>query len=188
MAAPHWHAQAEVNFVFRGAMTTRCTAIRPTCRPGTSRSSGAACRTASWTRAEDTLLPRHPPAALPLLPPAARAGPPAAAHARGDAGHRASRAATTTRAFSAGRATCARSDPRQVGHAIDELLLRLERIGLEPHRLLEPAAAQRCRRSRPSRRASRASAASAASSPRTSARTSTAPTSPSRPTSTRSTP
>ena len=89
MATAHWHAQVEVNYVFRGACATGCRAIRPSFGPATSRLFWGGLPHQVVDTAEDALFVAiH----LPLvhffrLRLAGR--DPAAADARGDAGDRA---------------------------------------------------------------------------------------------------
>lgn len=140
MTAPHWHAQAEVNYVFRGALEYEM--------PGYRFRIGAGDVALFWGglphRVADTVedtyfhaihLPLFHFFRLRLAP---------------DLQQRLMRGATLvgaetlpedSLAFNRRARYLTSDDPRLVQHAVEELLLRIERIGLEPHRVHEPKGA-----------------------------------------------
>ena len=140
MATAHWHAQVEVNFVFRGAMTYEMQGHPAELHAGDLCLFWGGLPHRVTDTAEDTLFVAiH----LPLL------------HffrlrLATEIQQKLMRGATlvTERpepdddsAFSRWIDYLRSQDPLQVGHAIDELLLRIERIRFAPYRLLEAPAA-----------------------------------------------
>ncbi|HVG49009.1 MAG TPA: helix-turn-helix domain-containing protein [Rubellimicrobium sp.] len=138
MAAPHWHAQAEVNFVFRGGLEYDMHGHRVRLEAGAVALFWGGLPHRVVDTQEDTYfhaihLPLFHFFRLNLAP---------------DLQHRLMRGATLLAtepqrddapAFLRRARYLNSSDSRLVQHGIDELLLRLERIGLEPHRVIEPA-------------------------------------------------
>jgi AraC-like DNA-binding protein len=140
MAAPHWHAQAEVNFVFRGGLDYEMHGHRVRLGAGAvALFWGGLPHRVVDTREDTWFHAIHMPLfhffRLRLAP---------------DLQQRLMRGATLLStepqpddapAFTRRARYLTSGDPRLVRHGIDELLLRLERIGLEPHEVLEPAEA-----------------------------------------------
>ena len=136
MAAPHWHAQAEVNHVVRGWLDYEMHGHRVRLGAGDLALFWGGLPHRVADTAEDTLFHVYH---LPLQ------------HffrLRLDAGlrRRVMRGATllTDRPQAEDAAAFARwermltaGDARLRGHVMDELLLRLERLGFEPHRLVD---------------------------------------------------
>ncbi len=140
MAAPHWHAQAEVNYVFRGAVEYEMQGHRVRLEAGALALFWGGLPHQVVDTAEDTYFHAiHLPLAhfFRLRLPADLQ----ARLMRGATLLAAEPQADDAPAFTRRGAWLSSGDERLVGHAIDELLLRIERIGLEPHRVLEPAAA-----------------------------------------------
>ncbi|MBP1807486.1 helix-turn-helix domain-containing protein [Rubellimicrobium aerolatum] len=138
MAAPHWHAQAEVNFVFRGGVEYEMHGHRVRLEAGTvALFWGGLPHRVVDTRADTYFHAIH----LPLLHFfRLRLAP--------ELQQRLMRGATLLAsepqpddapAFTRRARYLTSKDARLVRHGIDELLLRLERIGLEPHEILEAA-------------------------------------------------
>lgn len=138
MAAPHWHAQAEVNFVFRGGLAYEMHGHHVRLEAGAvALFWGGLPHRVVDTREDTYFHAIH----LPLF------------HffrlnLAADLQQRLMRGATLVAtelqpddapAFLRRARYLTSSDTRLVQHGIDELLLRLERIGLEPHEVLEPA-------------------------------------------------
>ncbi len=140
MPAPHWHAQAEVNYVVRGAIEYRMQGYTARLVEGELALFWGGLPHQVIDTAEDTLyhvvhLPLFHFFRLRLAP---------------DLHRRLMRGATlvTAKASSEDGAAFLRwerylasEDHRRIGHAVDELLLRLERIEFEAHCLLEPETA-----------------------------------------------
>ena len=187
MPAPHWHAQVEINFMFRGALEYRMRGHSVELKAGElCLFWGGLPHQVIDTSNDAFFVAIH----LPLvhffrLQAAERAGP--QADARRDARHH-RRGRDGSASFARWVRYLRSSDRAQVDHAISELLLRIERIRFEPHYLVEPDGlprpARRLRRPALLRQHRRASANS---SPAISATTSTAPTSRRRSTSIRNT-
>ena len=139
MAAPHWHAQPEVNYVFRGALEYEMHGHRVRLGAGDIALFWGGQPHRVVDTADDTYyhaihLPLTQFFRLRLAPDLQQRLMRGATlvtreHAEDDA------AAFTRRAR-----YLTSDDPGLVSHAIDELLLRLERIGLEPHAVLTPPA------------------------------------------------
>lgn len=137
MPSPHWHAQAEVNYVFHGAVDYAMHGHRVRLEAGhLALFWGGLPHRVTDTGPDTFFHAIHLPLIhffrLRLAPELQQrlmrgATLVAAGPAEDDA------AAFTRRARQ-----LASDDPRINAHAIDELLLRLERIGLEPHRVFEP--------------------------------------------------
>ncbi len=138
MAAPHWHAQAEVNFVFRGGVEYEMHGHRVRLGAGAVALFWGGLPHRVVDTGEDTYFHAiH----LPLLHFfRLRLAP--------ELQQRLMRGATLIAtepqpddapAFTRRARYLTSPDPRLVRHGIDELLLRLERIGLDPHEVLEPA-------------------------------------------------
>ena len=136
MATAHWHAQVEVNYVFRGAVLYQMQGHPADLQAGDLCIFWGGLPHRVIDTAEDTLfLAIH----LPLI------------HffrlrLAADIQHRLMRGATlvTARpdpedaaAFRRWSAYMQSGDPLQANHAIEELLLRIERIRFAPYRLLE---------------------------------------------------
>ena len=190
MLAPHWHAQVEINYMFRGALQYRMRG-----HDSWSLKAGQFCL--FWgglphqviDTSDDAFYRRHPSAAGAFLPPAA---PERCAQADARA-----RRSSPRRPMTIGPANFARwvrylRDPAmraKVDHAINELLLRHRAHAV---RAALSGGAGRLRRASSAGCADQQSfaqrrGASATTSPRISATTSTAPTSRRRPTSIRNT-
>ena len=137
MAAPHWHAQAEVNYVLRGALEYEMPGYRLPLRAGDVALfwGGLPHRVADTD--EDTYfhaihlplfhffrLRLSPDLQQRLMAGAALVG----------AGIR----SEDDLAFSRRKRYLESDDPRLVQHAVDDLRVRIERIGLEPHQVHEP--------------------------------------------------
>lgn len=137
MAAPHWHAQAEVNYVFRGAVEYEMQGHRVRLEEGALALFWGGLPHQVVDTADDAYfhaihLPLTHFFRLRLAPDlqvrlmrgaTLLAGEPQAEDAP---------------AFTRRGLWLSSGDERLTGHAIDELLLRIERIGLEPHRIHEP--------------------------------------------------
>jgi AraC-like DNA-binding protein len=140
MAAPHWHAQAEVNYVFRGhvAYDMGGLAVR----------LGAGDLALFWggqphrvvDTGEDTYFHAVHLPLLHFFRLRLSAGLQARLM-RGAALIACAPSADDAAAFERRAAYLGSGDARRVGHGIDELLLRLERLELEDHRLVEPVGA-----------------------------------------------
>lgn len=137
MPVPHWHAQAEVNYVFRGALEYEMHGHRVRLGAGAVALFWGGLPHRVVDTGEDTYFHAiH----LPLLHFfRLRLAP--------DLQQRLMRGATLLAAepepedapaFLRRARYLLADDPRLVQHGIDELLLRIERIGLEPHHVLEP--------------------------------------------------
>ncbi len=139
MAAPHWHAQPEVNYVFRGHLEYEMHGHRVRLGPGDIALFWGGQPHRVTDTADDSFyhaihLPLVQFFRLRLAPDLQQRLMRGATLVTADA------APDDAEAF-ARRALYLRSgDPRRVEHAIDDLLLRLERMGLEPHRVLDPLA------------------------------------------------
>jgi len=137
MAAPHWHAQPEVNYVFRGAVEYEMHGHRVRLEAGTVALFWGGLPHRVVDIGDDTYFQAiHLPLThffrLRLAP---------------DLQQRLMRGATLVTlepapddapAFTRRARYLTSEAPHLVEHATDELLLRLERIVLEPHALLEP--------------------------------------------------
>jgi len=138
MAAPHWHAQAEVNFIFRGGLEYEMHGHRVRLEAGAVALFWGGLPHRVVDTREDTYfhaihLPLFHFFRLRLAP---------------ELQQRLMRGATLLAtesqpddapAFTRRARYLVSEDPRLVRHGIDELLLRLERLGLEAHEVLEPA-------------------------------------------------
>ena len=137
MPSPHWHAQAEVNYVFRGAVEYQMHGHQVRLGPGSLALFWGGLPHQVIDTGRDTYYHAiHLPLAhffrLRLTP---------------DLQQRLMRGATLVTlepepedppAFTRRGRYLSSDDPRLVGNGIDELLLRLERIAFEPHRVLDP--------------------------------------------------
>jgi AraC-like DNA-binding protein len=140
MVTPHWHAQAEVNYIFRGELVYQMQGHRVRVGPGELALFWGGLPHQVVDTAEDSFfhvihLPLFHFFRLRLAP---------------DLQQKLMRGATLLTAgpypedgfaFARWAQALDSGDPRRVGHAVDELLLRLERMEFEAHRLLEPDAA-----------------------------------------------
>lgn len=138
MAAPHWHAQAEVNYIFRGALDYVMPGYRLRLQAGDIALfwGGLPHRvvdTDDETYFHAIHLPLFhffrlrvaPEIQQRLMTGCTLVG--AGAQAEDDL------------AFVRRKRYLESGDPRLVQHAVDDLLMRIERIGLEPHRIHEAA-------------------------------------------------
>jgi AraC-like DNA-binding protein/quercetin dioxygenase-like cupin family protein len=137
MAAPHWHAQPEVNYVFRGSMEYEMHGHRLRLEAGDIALFWGGQPHRVIDTAEDTFyhaihLPLVQFFRLRLAPDLQQR------LMRGATLASLETAADDAAAFTRRARFLTSDDPALVGHALDELLLRLERIGLEPHRVTEP--------------------------------------------------
>ncbi len=137
MATPHWHAQAEVNYVFRGALEYEMHGHVVRLRAGSLALFWGGLPHRVVDTGEDTYfhaihLPLTHFFRLRLAP---------------ELQQRLMRGATLVTlepegddapSFTRRARYMTSGEPRLIEHAIDELLLRVERIGLEPHRVLDP--------------------------------------------------
>ena len=136
MAAPHWHAQAEVNYVFRGGLDYDMGGLRVSLGPGdVAVFWGGQPHRVVDTREDTFFHAIH----LPLvhffrlrLTPELQGRLMGGAVLMG-----AGPQPEDGPAFARMGGWLASPDARLMGHAIDELLLRIERLGLEEHRLIE---------------------------------------------------
>ena len=135
MAAPHWHAQVEVNFVFRGFLEYEMCGYRVRLGEGALALFWGGLPHRVVDTAEDTFFHAiHLPLAQFFrlrLAPALQARLMAGATLVAAAAH-----ADDPPAFVRRAAWTGSSEERLAAHAIDELLLRLERMELEPHRVV----------------------------------------------------
>jgi AraC-like DNA-binding protein len=137
MPAPHWHSHAEVNFVVRGSLDYRMQGARVRIAAGELALFWGALPHQVVDTAEDTLFHViH----LPLfhffrlrLAPELQARLTRGAVLLSDEGRE-----EDALAFARWGAWLNAGDARRQSHAMDELLLRLERMSLLPHRLLDP--------------------------------------------------
>lgn len=142
MPHAHWHAQAEVNYVFRGAVEYEMGGRRVRLEAGDVALFWGGLPHRVVDTGEDTYfhavhLPLTHFFRLRLAPDLQ------ARLMRGATLATAEASPEDAAAFTRRAAFMRSGDARRVGHAVDELLLRLERVGFEPHRLLdvgEPAA------------------------------------------------
>lgn len=137
MPTAHWHAQAEVNYVFRGAVEYAMHGHGVRLEAGQVALFWGGLPHQVIDTGEDTYfhaihLPLMHFFRLRLAP---------------DLQQRLLRGATLVTAetgeddapaFTRRARYLASEDARLIGHALDELLLRLERIGIEPHHVIEP--------------------------------------------------
>jgi len=139
MAAAHWHAQAEVNYVFRGAVEYEMRGHRVRLEAGALALFWGGLPHRVVDTGEDTYfhaihLPLTHFFRLRLAPDLQgrlmRGATLAAAEPQ----------AEDAPAFTRRGRWLSSDDPLLVGHAIDELLLRIERMGIEPHSVLETEA------------------------------------------------
>lgn len=142
MPAPHWHAQAEVNFVLEGQIEYRMQGFRARFQAGeTALFWGGlphqVIDTAPGTLFHVVHLPLFHFFRLRLDPDLQRRLMRGAALVTAEAREEDRLAFARWHEFLNG------GDPRRAGHAVDEMLLRLERAGLEPHRLVEAESAAR---------------------------------------------
>jgi AraC-like DNA-binding protein/quercetin dioxygenase-like cupin family protein len=141
MVAPHWHAQAEVNYIVRGAILYRMQGYTARLEEGDVALFWGGLPHQVIDTAEDTLyqvvhLPLFHFFRLRLAPELQRR-----------LMHGATLVTAASReedayAFARWGSALATSDPRRAAHAVDELLLRLERMEFEEHRVLEPGSAR----------------------------------------------
>jgi AraC-like DNA-binding protein len=141
MAAPHWHAQAEVNYVFRGAVEYEMQGHRVRFGEGALALFWGGLPHQVVDTADDAYfhaihLPLTHFFRLRLAPDLQ------ARLMRGATLLSAEPQTEDASAFTRRGLWLSSGDERLIGHAIDELLLRIERIGLEPHRILEPQIAE----------------------------------------------
>lgn len=137
MAAPHWHAQAEVNYVFRGGLEYDMQGRTLRLGPGVvALFWGGQPHRVVDTREDTYFHAIHLPLVhffrLRLAPDLQRrlmAGATLLAPEPEE---------EDAPAFTRRGRWLSSEDPRLVSHAIDELLLRIERIGLGPHAVLGP--------------------------------------------------
>ncbi len=136
MPAPHWHAQAEVNYVVRGALEYRMQGHAARIEAGELALFWGGLPHQVVDTDEDTLfhvihLPLFHFFRLRLAPDLQRRLMRGAmlvtAEGREEDGF----------AFDRWGRYLRSGDPRLAAHAVDEMLLRLERTGFEAHRLLE---------------------------------------------------
>ena len=140
MALPHWHAQAEVNYVFRGSVEYQMAGHRVRLEAGALALFWGGLPHRVVDTGPDTYFHAvH----LPLsqffrlrLPPGLQGR-----LMRGATLVAAEPEAEDAPAFTRRGPWLASDDPRLVAHALDELLLRLERIALGAHRVLEAGGA-----------------------------------------------
>jgi AraC-like DNA-binding protein/quercetin dioxygenase-like cupin family protein len=138
MVAPHWHAQAEVNFVVRGAIEYRMPGYVGRLAEGDLALFWGGLPHQVVDTAPDTFyhvvhLPLFHFFRLRLAAELQRRLMRGAMLVTGEG------RAEDGFAFDRWGRYFESADSRLVGHAVDELLLRLERLEFEPHRLLEPA-------------------------------------------------
>jgi AraC-like DNA-binding protein/quercetin dioxygenase-like cupin family protein len=136
MATAHWHAQVEVNYVFRGAMIYQMQGHPAALAAGDLCIFWGGLPHRVTDTAEDTLFVAiH----LPLVHFFRLRLPPEIQQKlmRGATLVTARPDAEDDAAFRRRIGYLRSPDPLQVGHAIDELLLRIERIRFAPYRLLE---------------------------------------------------
>ena len=140
MSVPHWHAQLEINFVIRGAVLYRMHGYSIRLESGAlALFWGGLPHQVVDTSADPEYIAFH----LPLmnffrlrLPHAVQ--------------HRVIHGATLVSpapeegdlsSFNRWSDYMGSGDPAKVEHAVDELLLRIERIAFEPYRLVDPSGA-----------------------------------------------
>jgi AraC-like DNA-binding protein len=138
MVTPHWHAQAEVNYLIRGEITYQMQGHRARIGAGELALFWGGLPHQVVDTAEDSLfhvthLPLFHFFRLRLSPELQARLMQGAVLLTADA------QPEDSFAFPRWSSQLASGDPRRVGHAVDELLLRLERIELEEHRLLQPS-------------------------------------------------
>jgi AraC-like DNA-binding protein/quercetin dioxygenase-like cupin family protein len=139
MPAPHWHAQAEVNYVVRGALEYRMQGFHARIAAGDLALFWGGLPHQVVDTEADTLfhvihLPLFHFFRLRLAPDLQRRLMHGALLLTAEGREE------DVFAFSRWGRNLASRDARLSGHAVDELLLRLERMGFEPHRLLEAGA------------------------------------------------
>ncbi len=142
MVTPHWHAQAEVNYVMRGEITYQMQGHEARIAQGELALFWGGLPHQVVDTAEDsyfhvTHLPLFHFFRLRLSPDLQ------SRLMRGSVLLNAGPNPEDALALPRLARQLASDDPRLVGHGIDELLLRLERIELEEHRVFEP---EPCRR------------------------------------------
>lgn len=140
MPGPHWHAQAEVNFVVRGALEYRMQGYRVRIGAGElalfwGGLPHQVVDTEPHTLFHVVHLPLFHFFRLRLSAELQRRITDGAMLLTAEGG------AEDAFAFARWTAWLNGGAPRRAAHAIDEMLLRLERMELGPHRLLDPAQA-----------------------------------------------
>jgi AraC-like DNA-binding protein len=136
MATAHWHVQVEINYVFRGSVTYRMQGHGVDLRAGDLCVFWGGLPHQVVDTAEDSLfIAIH----LPLIHFFRLRLPPEIQHKlmHGAALVTTGADAADGPAFSRWSDWMRSDDPLRAGHAVEELLLRLERIRFAPYRLLE---------------------------------------------------
>ena len=136
MPAPHWHAQAEVNYVVRGSLEYRMQGYRARIAAGELALFWGGLPHQVVDTAPDTLfhvvhLPLFHFFRLRLAPDLQRRLMHGALLLTAEGREE------DAFAFARWGRSLASADPRRAAHAVDEMLLRLERMGFEPHEVLE---------------------------------------------------
>lgn len=138
MPCPHWHAQVEVNFLYRGTVDYRM--------HGYSMRLAAGDLALFWGGLPHRVVDASEDAFyvaihLPLIHFFRLRLPPALTHklVHGAALVTAARDATDSASFDRWADYMRSGAPERRAHAIDELLLRIERMQFEAYRLVEPA-------------------------------------------------
>lgn len=140
MAAAHWHAQAEVNYVFRGHVEYDMGGLGVRLNAGDLALFWGGQPHRVVDTGDDTYFHAVHLPLLHFFRLRLSAGLQARLM-RGAALLAGAPSADDAAAFERRAGFLRSDDPKRVGHGIDELLLRLERLELEDHRLIEPTGA-----------------------------------------------